>query len=259
MIKSIQNKWYKWTERKVRLPISPVLPLGRPGTGYGGWIVPTNVLGPDSICYLVGAGEDVSFDVDIAHRYGCTVEIVDPTPRAQAHVDLLKANLAAGIVTPLTNTPTGQYPDYPAAVADQLRMHPMGLWTERTTLRFYAPADPSHVSHSIVNLQHTDTFIEVPVLRLSELMAQNGHKHIDLLKIDIEGAEYQVLQTVLEDQIAVNILCIEYDESARNHFDGRYMDRIEGSLRQLVEAGYTIVAKEPDCHNYTLVHRNLLP
>jgi hypothetical protein len=36
------------------------------------------------------------------------------------------------------------------------------------------------------------------------------------------------------------------------------MDRIENSLRKLVEAGYTIAAKEPDCHNYTLIHQRLL-
>lgn len=258
MMDFLRKKWYKWTERAVRLPIGTSLPLERPGSGYGGWIIPAGFLRRDSVVYLVGAGEDVSFDIDIAHRYGCSVHIVDPTPRAQTHVEMLVQRLKKGENTPLANHPGGVYPTYPSEVADLLVFHPVGLWSERTTLRFYAPANSSDVSHSIVNLQQTDHYIEVPVQRLSELMRENGHTAVDLLKIDIEGAEYTVLDTVLEDKIPVNVICIEYDESHRNHFDPQYMDRIEGSLKKLVEAGYTIAAKEPECHNYTLIHKSLV-
>jgi FkbM family methyltransferase len=258
MLSFVKQKWYKWTERSVRLPIGTSLPLERPGTDYGGWIIPAQWLRPDSIVYLVGAGEDVSFDVAVAHQYGCNVHIVDPTPRAQTHVGQLKQHLLSGTRTALANSESGFYPEYPPAVAERLVFHPVGLWNERTHLRFYSPADPSNVSHSIVNLQHTETYIEVPVLRLAQLMAQNGHTSVDLLKIDIEGAEYTVLDTVLEDNIPVKVICIEYDESHRNHFNGQYMDRIEGSLAKLVRAGYHIAAKEKHCHNYTLVHQSLL-
>jgi FkbM family methyltransferase len=33
---------------------------------------------------------------------------------------------------------------------------------------------------------------------LESLMQQNGHKHIDILKIDIEGWEFETLDTVLK-------------------------------------------------------------
>jgi len=120
------------------------------------------------------------------------------------------------------------------------------------------PENDAHVSHSLVNLQKTERFIEVPVCRLSELMRDHQHDHIHLLKIDIEGAEYTVLQTVLEDQIPVDVLCIEYDESAANHIDRHYIQRIEASLQVLVASGFHVVAKEPGCHNYTLVHERIL-
>lgn len=258
MLNKIKQKWYKWTERTVHLKIGTTLPLERPGTGYGGWIIPSSQLHKDSIVYLIGAGEDISFDLAVADQYGCSVHIVDPTPVSQAHIEMVRTHLLTGKPIPLQNTPTGVYPFYSPDTAQKLILHPVGLWNENTTLRFYAPADPSHVSHSLVNLQKTERYIEVPVVRLSELMAQNGHSTIDLLKIDIEGAEYTVLDTILEDKIPINIICVEYDESSRNHFDGKYMDRIENSLRKLVEAGYTIAAKEPDCHNYTLIHQRLL-
>ena len=71
-----------------------------------------------------------------------------------------------------------------------------------------------------------------------------------------EGAEYQVIRSLLEDKIEVGILCIEFDESAANHLDTKYLQRIEESLQALIAAGFRVIAKEPDCHNYTLVYKN---
>lgn len=258
LIQLIRSKYYKWTERKLRIKIEPLLPVIRPGTSYGGWLIPENLLNDQSIVFLAGAGEDVSFDAAIAEMYGCTVHIIDPTPRAEAHVNLLKKNIRQGTPTPLANTPTGVYPQFSVTTADKLMFHPIGLWNEDTVLKFYKPANDAHVSHSIVNLQKTANFIEVPVCRLRTLMVQLNITHIDLLKIDIEGSEYTVLSNLLEDKIPVRAICIEYDENASHHLDSKYTDRIEGSLNALCAAGYHIIAKEPDCHNYTLVHKSAI-
>ena len=43
----------------------------------------------NSVCYLAGAGEDISFDTLIAEKYHCNVFIFDPTPRAKKHYDEL--------------------------------------------------------------------------------------------------------------------------------------------------------------------------
>ena len=258
MLKYLKSRFYKWTERKLNVRIEPLLPLERLGTGYGGWIIPEGFLNEKSVVYLVGAGEDVSFDVAVAGKYGCPVHIVDPTPRAVEHVENLKKHIRSGTDMPLANTPDGKYPACAPEVADLLHMHPVGLWNETTTLRFFKPENDAHISHSLVNLQKTEQFIEVPVCRLSGLMRQEGHDHIDLLKIDIEGAEYVVLQTIPEDGISVDVLCIEYDESHANHLDGGYIRRIEASLQALVAAGFHVVAKERTCHNYTLAHRRLV-
>lgn len=254
MFKYLKAKLYKWTERSIDIKIEGLPSLERPGTGYGGWIIPNDFLTSDAVVYLVGAGEDVSFDVAIADKYRCQVHIVDPTPRAVDHVNKLKSSLKQGRDMHLANAPGDKYPAYAPEVADYLHIVPVGLWKEKTTLRFFKPENEAHVSHSLVNLQKTESFIEVPVCRLSELMKSQNHTHIDLLKIDIEGAEYVVLQTILEDRIPVDVLCIEYDESHAHHIDGKYIDRIEASLQALVAAGFRIVAKEANCHNYTLVH-----
>ncbi len=252
MINKIKAKVLKWTERPIKVPIKNDIPTERFGTPYGGWIIPKGILNDQSICYGVGAGEDVSFDAAIAAHYGCKVHIFDPTPRAIAHVEALKNNIANNQKMGCLTSPTGYYADFETEVADRLVLHPFGIWEEDTTLRFYTPQNETHVSHSIVNLQKSDHFIEVPVKSLSSVIQSLGHDQITLLKIDIEGAEYQVLDAMLREQVMVQILCIEYDENASNNLDSKYLGRIEQSLMSLIAAGYDVIAKEPDCHNYTL-------
>jgi hypothetical protein len=63
---------------------------------------------------------------------GCEVFSIDPTPRAVSYAERI------------------------AASEPRFHLLAVGLWSENTKLRFYAPRDPSHVSHSVVNLQHTD-------------------------------------------------------------------------------------------------------
>src|SRR5690606_25746429 len=53
------------------------------GTRYGGWYVPSDLLNAQSICYCIGAGEDISFDIELINRFDCHVYTFDPTPRAQ--------------------------------------------------------------------------------------------------------------------------------------------------------------------------------
>lgn len=255
IFQQLKARLYKWTERKIKVETDRSIPLIRPGTAYGGWIIPADFLNSQSIVYLVGAGEDVSFDLALAEQFGCQVEIIDPTPRSEAHVGVLKENIIAERDTPLSTAPGGRYPPVRPTTAQLIRFHPIGLWSSESKLRFYKPQNEAHVSHSLVNLQKTDQYIEVPVCRLSDLMKKFGHSKIDLLKIDIEGAEYVVLQTILEDKVDVRVLCIEYDETATNHMDGDYIKRIENSIQQLRGAGFLLVAKEPTCRNYTFVHK----
>src|SRR3954447_23980254 len=69
-----------------RLPVADgpdLITIGN--VGYGGQVVPDGILGPSSVVYGVGVGEDITFDLAIIARYGATVHAFAPVPRAAAY------------------------------------------------------------------------------------------------------------------------------------------------------------------------------
>jgi FkbM family methyltransferase len=203
--------------------------LVRLGSRYGGWIVPEALVRADAVCYCAGVGEDISFDLALMERFGCEVHAFDPTPRA---IDFVRQN---------------------AAAVSRFHFHPVGLWERDEQLRFYAPSNPAHVSHSVMNLQQTDAFFEAPCRSLTSLMKQLGHARIDLLKLDVEGAEQRVIAAMLRDHVPVKVLCVEFDEATMELTPER-RQRIVATADTLASRGYLLVAQEGRS-NYTFVHR----
>jgi FkbM family methyltransferase len=159
----------------------------RLGTAYGGWIVPRSLLRPGAVCYLAGVGEDASFDVCLIEA-GCQVVSIDPTPRAIAYAETVRSR------------------------EPRFALVPFGIWESDTSMRFYAPEDPAHVSHSITNLQQSNSYFTAECRSVASLMSELGHSHLDLLKLDIEGAEYAVLASLRRDGISPAVICIEFHQ-----------------------------------------------
>jgi FkbM family methyltransferase len=232
--RAISKLWWEWVHLSslllLRDPVTctrlaRVSKFERIGSGYGGWRIPAGFLDKHSTCYCAGIGEDISFDLGVIKRYGCHVHGFDPTPRAKRFVERV------------------------AASNDRYHYHECGLWDSDEVLKFYAPSDSRFVSHSAVNLQKTTQYFQAPCKRISTFMRDLGHRRIDLLKIDIEGAEYRVLRSVVEERLDIGIICVEYDE-IHNALDAGYRDRIRESVRSLVSGGYAMVATQRRC-NYT--------
>lgn len=196
------------------------------GSGYGGWFVPTGLLDNTSICYCAGCGEDISFDLELIDRFNCTVFSYDPTPRAVKYV-----------TEKTTHIKNYHYYD-------------IGLWDQDTNLKFYVPKNTGHVSLSALNLQNTNDYVELKVRRINGIMKDNGHKSIDLLKIDIEGAEYKVIDSIIQDKLEINMILVEFDE-LYNCIDNNYIYRIKNTVRSLLKNNYRLI--HVDGANYTFL------
>lgn len=217
--------------------------LLRLGTAYGGWIIPVDAgLDENSVCYLAGAGEDISFDCALVQRFGCRVRIVDPTPRAINHFGQLVEAVSAGRRFPVNSSTTDFY-DLAPELLERLSFLPLGLADKDVELKFYMPKNPAHVSCSTVNLQKTEDFFIAQCHRLATVMEQQGDAGLDLLKMDIEGAEYSVIRDLLASGPLPRLLLIEFDE-AHTPLDGNADSRIGENIRQLVGAGMRCVAVE---------------
>jgi FkbM family methyltransferase len=159
------------------------------GTTYGGRYLSSDKLGDDAIVYSCGVGDDVSFDLAVIESFGCVVHAFDPTPAGQ---------------------PFGEEM---SVAHERFLFHPWGFWDRDGTIEFFEPADPNiDESYSAVNLGATDRSVPCEVRRVGATMRQLGHDHIDLLKIDIEGAEFAVLNDVLWECLDVRQICVEFDQ-----------------------------------------------
>ena len=208
------------------------------GTPYGGWTIPKNYLNEDSIVYCFGAGEDISFDIGVATKYQCSVKIFDPTPRAKQHYDSIIENVTNGNKASINNSDV--YYNLSKEDLSLLEFIELGLWDKKETLKFYSPKNENHVSHSILNLQKTEKYFNADVDRLFSIMKSNSISKIDLLKIDIEGAEYKVLESIVNDNLDIGVICVEYDEF-NCHLDNQYKNRIKDSIYNLKKNNYELI------------------
>jgi FkbM family methyltransferase len=199
-----------WRLRRA-LDVPPQTDLVWIGAPNAGWSIPARALTADSVCYLAGLGENASFDLGLIERYGCTVQAFDPVPEA--------ARYAAAI--------SGRAPGW--------RFWPVGLWSEDGTMRFYEHFQPGFVSRSATNMHATDNYLQANVRSLDSLMAELGHEHIDLLKLSVEGAEYEIIDTVLARHIPVEVLCVEFSQPAP-------LGPVLVQVQRLREAGYELLA-----------------
>lgn len=186
--------------------------LVRLGSRYGGWWVPTSVLTPGAVAYCAGAGEDVTFDLELLDR-GLRVTTFDPTPRSVEYVDSLKIE------------------------NERFHFVPVGWWSEDAEVDLYAPGDPAHVSYSALDLQGTGESITVPVQRVATLARELGDGALDLIKMDIEGAEMVVIPDLLSSGPLPRVLCVEFDKV-------RPLREVISLIRRVKRAGFVPARSE---------------
>jgi FkbM family methyltransferase len=236
-LKNLTKRILKIHPKSNLTPLKDIIQLG---TKVHGYFIPENFLNSSSLCYCVGAGEDISFDTELVHHFGCDVVILDPAPEGINHFNLLKSKIENHESLSLNNLETKFTYRIKKDQLSKLKFIELGVWTEATMIKFYKPnIGDYYVSHSIELFKEHGEYIEVPVDRLSNIMKSQGHTSIDLLKLEIEGAEYKVIETIVEDKLDIKIILVEYDEVY--HCKGLdYLKRIKKSSELLLDNGYKI-------------------
>jgi len=136
-------------------------------------------------------------------------------------------------------------------------VHPYGIAQKTHEGTFYLPKINQNVSGSIVEQSAVDAqnSINVPLKSISDIMLELGHDHIDVLKMDIEGAEYDVIHGLVNSNISIGQILIEFHDRL---FHGDLSMSIE-SVKLLRSAGYRIFAVSDTFEEVSFVHCSIVP
>ena len=225
------------------------------GTNYGGWIIPKNIdLNENSIVYLGGVGEDISFDLILSDKFDCNLYLIDPTQRSKIHYEEIKKFYSKELE--FCKLSGDIQKDYHKIIKDlnpnfeKIKFWDVGLWDEEKELKFYKPVNSKYISHSLIEGMTSNNYDLVNVNSIKNLMEKNNHTQIDLLKLDIEGAEIETVNQMLDDKIYPTYLLIEFDLFLKK----KDKNNKTGALIQRLKNNYTIICN--DNYNITFKRNN---
>lgn len=205
------NSFVRWARGKARVAVDSVFcstspEVQRVGDEHSGWVIDLSVT--PRVAYCAGVGKDMSFELELAKMTPRPILVFDPSP--------------TGIRTIAANP------------ADNLRFFPVGLAAQTGSLLFSVPVRPTEGSYSVV--QDGVDVVSFDCWDLPTIMSQNGDSSIDVLKMDIEGFEYDIIHQFLDQRIPVRQLCVEFHHWLRP-------GQTRKTIFRLYRAGYRIIHK----------------
>jgi len=202
------------TGKELRLKTDINIPVIKDG---GWWFTPKG-LDKDSIVYSLGVGDEVDFDLSVIDRFGVAVFAFDPTPNS---IDLLDGS----------------------KLPERFHFYPWAVMASDGSLKFYPrlkkDGSKSDVMFTMIPEKETENdVIEVPAYSLTSIIEKLGHERIDLLKMDIEGAEYEVLEGLLRSPVLPTQLLVEF----HHRFVEDGLTKTYDIIRRLRMVGYKVFA-----------------
>jgi FkbM family methyltransferase len=197
--------WRKITGRELHPRIQIECPMQWHGDRkYGGYMVCPSGLSDRAIVYSAGIGLDASFDLSLIEKYGMNVYAFDPTPSSIEWVSS-------------------------QTMPPQFCFYAYGLAGEEGTIPFFSNPNPGNPNFSL--LPRSGDVIEMPVRKLSDVMRELGHDHIDILKLNVEGAEFGVLDDIFGSKLDIRQILVQFHHKFK-HVDIRQVRRYMNLLNR---------------------------
>lgn len=234
LMRKVKN-CYRWPRRFFQSLSGSDLPIARQcrirhsffGVDNAGWQVAVDGLHEGSIAYSFGVGDSIQFDLELIDRFGMTIHAFDPSPRS---IQFIRCQ---------------QLPD-------KFRFYDYGISGIDGMVELFPPRQDGYVSFSAIRKSPSaGDSVRVPVYRLSTIMKKLGHPRVDLLKMDVEGMEYDIIDNLLQENIPVGQLLVEF-----HHLWAEVgIERTKEAIIKLNQAGFRIFGSSPSGSEYSFIRQ----
>lgn len=194
----------------------------------GDWAFLKELLNKDSVVYSFGVGDDIAFDLAISRATDSRIFCFDPT------VDgAIFENEGAGV--------------------DGIKFYPWAVAGVDGELALYNRLNSSGEPSGMFTLARGSAdgakIITAPAFTVRTIMEKLGHVEVDLIKFDVEGAEFSALQAMLDSEIRPRQLLIEF----HHRFKGFSVTQVRRVVKRLRALGYHVVYVTPSGREFTFL------
>lgn len=164
------------------------------GTDYGGWLIDLDMVPEGSTVISAGVGEDISFDLELINKFSCYIIGIDPTPKSHKFIEsqnrLKNLELVMNNFN-LTKKALTHKND------DLIKLF------KNTNLNHVSESElPDHNAVSQFDYHFAET-VDLPFLFTK-------YDNVSIIKMDIEGSEYNVIENLQYIPESVKQICIEF-------------------------------------------------
>lgn len=227
----VKERYRHFRLNRERLSVTCDMPVTKLG-GQHGWPVLPGLMNSDSVVYSFGVGSNVDWDLEMIDRFGVQIHAFDPTPESIEWVARQQ-------------------------LPREFHFHDYGIAAFDGVLNFYPPKKPGRINYSQDKRkfnQSDQPQVAGQVCRLSTILRRLGHARIDVLKIDVEGTEFDCLPEILNARIEIGQLLVEvhYHHPSRSFSQGVQL------LKQVQAAGFECFDISPRGLEFAFVNRRPL-
>lgn len=183
---------------------------------YQNYHIYPNIL-KEPLIYSGGVGKDISFELELIKRYNAKIFLFDPSPTGIETMKKIKNK--------------------------NIHFYPIGLARYSKKETFGEPDNKEEGSY-----RFSKNGMLYPCTSLSDFMKKQNHKKIDLLKIDIEGFEYGVIEDIYRNKIYIEQIVLEFHGWMKNAFKKQEII----AKKKLKKMGYKLAYKRNDDYTYVL-------